>query len=68
MRLGWHVHLLGPLSVGGTIWQSRRRSRRRVYHGTLPGGWGGKGTCPHSHARDDLAADCARREARRRGP
>ena len=61
-RLSWHVHLLGPFGVGGTIWQSRRRSRRKVYHGTLPG-W----TCPHNHARDDLAVACAQREARRRG-
>lgn len=62
MRLGWHVHLFGPFSVGGTIWRSkRRRSRRRVYHGTLPG-W----TCPHNHTRPDTARDCANAEARRR--
>ena len=68
MRFGWHVHLLGPFSAGGTIWQSLRRSRRKVYHGTLPGGWGGKGTCPHNHARDRPGAAGARREARlRRG-
>jgi hypothetical protein len=59
MRLGWHVHLLGPFSVGGTIWRSRRR--RRGYHGTLPG-W----KCPHNHSRMDLAMACAQREERRR--
>jgi hypothetical protein len=63
MRLGWRVHLFGPFSPGGTIWQSkRRRSRRKVYHGTLPDGW----TCPHNHTREDTAAACAHREARRR--
>jgi hypothetical protein len=62
MRFGWHVHLLGPFGVGGTIWQSkRRRPRRKTYHGTLPG-W----TCPHNHTREDTATDCANREARRR--
>jgi hypothetical protein len=61
MRLGWRIHLLGPFSVGGTVWRSRRR-RGRVYHGTLPG-W----KCPHSHSRMDLAVACAQREARRRG-
>jgi hypothetical protein len=63
MRFGWHVRLLGPLGAGGTIWQSRRhRPRRKAWHGTLPD-W----TCPHNHARDDLAVACAQREARRRG-
>jgi hypothetical protein len=63
MRFGWHVHLLGPFGVGGTIWQSkRRRPRRTVYHGTLPG-W----QCPHNHQREDTAITCAQREARRRG-
>ena len=33
----------------------------RGYHGTLPG-W----KCPHNHSREDLAVDCANREARRR--
>jgi len=70
MRIGWHVRLLGPIGVGGTIWRSKRRrsrSRRAPYwHGTLPGGWGGKGTCPHNHQREDLATACAQREARRR--
>jgi len=63
MRLGWHVHLLGPFTLGGTIWRSRSRSRRRgpVYHGTLPG-W----QCPHDHRREDTAQACAQREARRR--
>jgi hypothetical protein len=63
MRLGWHVHLFGPFGVGGTIWQSRRRRRRRKgFHGTLPDGW----TCPHNHTRPDTARDCAEREVRRR--
>jgi hypothetical protein len=59
MRLGWHIHLFGPFSVGGTLWRSKRR--RRGYHGTLPG-W----KCPHGHSRPDLAEACAQREARRR--
>jgi hypothetical protein len=58
MRLGWFVHLPGPFGIGGTIW----RSKRRGYHGTLPG-W----QCPHNHSRMDLAVACAEREARRRG-
>ena len=63
MRFGWHVHLLGPFSVVGTTWQSkRRRPRWPVYHGTLPG-W----KCPHNHSRMDLAVACAESEARRRG-
>lgn len=61
MRLGWRVHLLGPLYVGGTVWQSRRRRRPMVYHGTLPG-W----QCPHDHRREDTAVACAQREQRRR--
>lgn len=62
MRLTWHKHLLGPFGIGGTIWQSRRRRpKREVYHGTLPG-W----TCPHNHSRMDLAVACAQREERRR--
>lgn len=60
MRLGWHIHLLGPFSLGGTIWQSRRR-RAPAYYGTLPG-W----QCPHDHRRPDTAKACADREARRR--
>lgn len=61
MRLGWRVHLFGPLYVGGTIWRSRRR-RRQVWHGTLPDGW----RCPHNHRRPDTAQACADREAQRR--
>lgn len=61
MRLGWHVHLLGPLSLGGTIWQSKHRSHGRVYHGELPG-W----RCQHDHRREDTAVACAQREQRRR--
>jgi hypothetical protein len=62
MRIGWHVHLLGPLDLGGTVWRSKpRRKRRQVYHGTLTG-W----RCQHNHSRMDLAVECARREARRR--
>ena len=70
MRIGWHIPLPGPFSIGGTVWRSksrRRRSRthprtaaaRRGYHGTLPG-W----TCPHNHSRPDLAEACAQRYAR----
>lgn len=61
VRLGWHVHLLGPFSVGGTIWRSKARRRGPAYHGTLPG-W----KCAHNHSRPDLAQACAQREARRR--
>jgi len=62
MRLGWSIPLSGPFRLSGTIWRSkRRRHRRRVYHGTLPG-W----KCPHDHSREYLAIACARREARRR--
>ena len=57
MRLGWRIHLFGPFTLGGTIW----RSRRRGFHGTLPG-W----RCPHNHTREDTAVACAQREARRR--
>jgi hypothetical protein len=60
MRIGWHIPLPGPFSVGGTLWRSKPR-RRRGYHGTLPG-W----KCPHNHSRPDLAEACAQREARRR--
>jgi hypothetical protein len=28
MRIGWHVPLPGPFSVGGTIWRSKRRRQR----------------------------------------
>ena len=70
MRIGWHIPLPGPFSIGGTVWRSKsRRSRsrtrprtaaaRRGYHGTLPG-W----TCPHNHSRPDLAEACAQRYAR----
>jgi hypothetical protein len=68
MRVGWSI-LPGPFRVSGTVWRSKRRSRSRrapSWHGTLPGGWGGKGTCPHNHQREDLATACAQREARRR--
>lgn len=66
MRLGWRVRLAGPLYLGGTLWRSNRRRRRApVWHGTLPGGWGGRGRCPHDHRRRDTAETCARREARR---
>ena len=58
-RLGWSIPLPGPFRLSGTLWRSKRR---RGYHGTLPG-W----KCPHAHSRMDLAVDCARREARRRG-
>lgn len=65
MRLGWHVHLLGPFGVGGTIWQSKRRRRRTPYwsgvHSALPG-W----KCPHHHQREDTAAGCGNREYARR--
>lgn len=63
-RLGWHVHLLGPFSIGGTAWRSKPRRRGPVYHGTLPGGW----KCPHDHRRPDTAQACADREASRRKP
>ena len=70
MRIGWHIPLPGPFSIGGTVWRSKsRRSRSRTrprtaaarggYHGTLPG-W----TCPHNHSRPDLAEACAQRYAR----
>jgi hypothetical protein len=69
MRLGWSVGA-GPFRLGGTIWRSKRRGKRRKtkrpepFHGSLPQiGW----TCQHNHSRADLAGDCARREARRRG-
>jgi len=58
MRIGWHIPLPGPFSIGGTVWRSKRR--RRGYHGTLPS-W----KCPHNHSRPDLAEACAQREARR---
>ena len=63
MRLGWSIPLPGPFRLSGTIWRSkpRRRRRRPVYHGVLPG-W----KCPHNHSREDLAVACAQREARRR--
>jgi hypothetical protein len=65
MRFGWHIGLPGPFGIGGTIWQSRRRRRRRkVWHGEIGAiGW----RCAHNHQRQDTAEDCARREARRRG-
>lgn len=59
MRIGWHIPLPGPFSIGGTVWRSKRR--HRGYHGTLPS-W----KCPHNHSRPDLAEACAQREARRR--
>jgi len=70
VRIGWHIPLPGPFSIGGTVWRSKsRRSRSRTrprtaaarggYHGTLPG-W----TCPHNHSRPDLAEACAQRYAR----
>ncbi len=63
MRLGWHVHLLGPFYLSDTLWRSHgRRNRAPVYHGTLPGGW----RCPHDHRREDTAVACAQREQRRR--
>lgn len=61
MRLGWDVHLFGPLYLSDTIWRSRRRPRGKVWHGTLPG-W----NCPHNHTREDTAVECARREQQRR--
>lgn len=62
MRIGWRIGLPGPFYIGGTLYRSKRR-RRGGYHGRLPDGW----RCPHNHSREDLAAECARREARRRG-
>ena len=68
MRLGWSIPLPGPFRLGGTIWRSKPRRRkhrgpaRPVYHGRLPG-W----KCPHNHSREDLALECAQREAKRRG-
>ena len=66
-RIGWSIGLPGPFYLSGTLWRSkRRRARRKAWHGTLPGGWGGRGRCPHNHQRPDTAIDCARREALRR--
>jgi hypothetical protein len=62
VRLGWCVHLIRPFFVSGTIWRSKRRGHRTVFHGKLPDGW----RCPHDHRRDDTAIECARREDRRR--
>lgn len=61
MRLGWHVHLLGPFSLSGTVWRSKRRRHAVVYHGMVDGR-----KCPHNHRRPDTAEACAEREARRR--
>jgi hypothetical protein len=61
MRLGWRIPLPGPFYLGGTVWRSKRRSRRITYHGELPG-W----HCPHSHTRPDTAIACANRELRQR--
>jgi hypothetical protein len=55
MRLGWHVHLFGPFSVGGTVWQSRRRRKPAFTH---PG-------CLIRHTRPDTRDACARRMAGR---
>ena len=53
MWFGWHIPLPGPFSVGGTIWRSRRRRRRRkVWHGEIKAiRW----QCPHNHQRQDTA-------------
>jgi hypothetical protein len=61
MRLGWRVHLLGPLYLGGTLWRSKRRRRGPVYHGQV-GSW----KCHHDHRTPEAARECAQREARRR--
>ena len=63
MRIGWHIPLPGPFSIGGTVWRSKSKSkkRQRGYHGTLPG-W----KCPHNHSRMDVAVACAQREEHRR--
>jgi hypothetical protein len=62
MRLGWRIPLPGPFYLGGTIWRSRRHSRRPFYTGTLPDGW----RCPHRHTREDKAIECRDKELRRR--
>jgi hypothetical protein len=61
MRLGWHIPLPGPFFLSGTVWRSKRRTHRQVWHGTLPG-W----RCPHNHTRPDTAVACANRELARR--
>ena len=59
MRIGWHVHLLGPFGIGGTVWRSKPGRKGPVYHGKLPGGR----PCPHDHRRLDTAEACAGGEA-----
>jgi hypothetical protein len=61
MRIGWSIPLPGPFWIGGTLWQSKRRTR--YYNGTLPDGW----RCRHHHQREDTALACANQEAKRRG-
>ena len=28
MRIGWHVHLLGAIGMGGTLWRCKGRRRK----------------------------------------
>jgi hypothetical protein len=69
MRLVGRLRLfrLGPFSESlvWTNWRSKSRPRGPVWHGELPGGWGGKGVCPHNHRREDTAQACTAAEERR---
>lgn len=56
MRLGWHVHLLGPFYLGGTIWQSKRRRRYPIQD------------CGHAHRTKQAYVDCKMRTWRRTHP
>jgi hypothetical protein len=71
VRLGWSVGF-GPFRLGGTIFRTRRRRKRRraparrVWHGQVTNQGRVVWTCPHNHSRPDLADACSERELKRR--
>jgi hypothetical protein len=53
MRLGWHVHLIGPFSLGGTVWRSKPRRRYKVLD------------CGHAHRTQEAYQKCRQRQRQR---
>lgn len=52
MRLGWRVHLIGPFSLSGTVWRSKRRRKYPVL------------ACGHAHRSREAYEKCVTRNRR----
>lgn len=49
MRLGWHVHLIGPFGIGGTVWRSKPRRKWKTL------------SCGHAHRTQAAYDRCLQR-------